>query len=890
MADLARGLAVDLATGLGSEDVRERLTRYGPNALEAKRAQSAWWILFSQLRSVFVVVLLAAAAASLVFGDIGEAIALLIVVVVNAGIGFTMEMQARRSAEALAQLAQPHARVLRDGAVVELPSERVVPGDVLLVGAGDVVAADARLVDGDGLASDESSLTGESLPVTKRPGALPEATPLAERANVLYRATTVVRGEGRALVLATGAGTEIGKIAALTAGVEAERSPLERQLDVLGRSLLLVTLAICALVVVAGLARSMELRPLVELAVALAVAAIPEGLPVIATLTLAVGMLRLARKRAVVKRLASVETLGGADVVVTDKTGTLTENRLRVEGVVLGPGVEPPGAEALLARGAALCNDAPLAPPGGGSGNSGDAEPSEAASGDPLEVALMHLASQRGVNPARVRADYPRLGQVPFSSETRSMYTLHADPRGGADARVLFAKGAPEAIVPQAARIHASGGGLTEIDRAWWLAEADRLAADGQRVLAVAYRPNAASPPEGLAAGGELVLLGLVGFWDPPSESAVRAVETCRKAGIRVVMATGDHPGTAAAVARAVGLTGTETEPYVVTGGEAVAGVRGGTVPDVWARVEPSEKLSLVDALRDGGHVVAMIGDGVNDAPALRRASVGIAMGTRGTEAAREAADVLLVDDSFAAIPVAIREGRNIIANVRSFVVYLLSCNLGEILVVGGAVALGWGLPLTALQILFLNVVTDVFPALALGFNHVDPHVMRRGPRSPGQPVMRRPDWAFVTVAALAMALAVLAVLAVPLTYATGQAFGGAEQNAVAFLTLVFAQLWHAFAVDPEGGRAISRASVRNRYVWGAVALCLLLVALAFLIPPVARVLDLGAMTAGGVGFAFGLSLLPTLVLALWRGRGHSAAGDGWAAAGEALTHRRPRA
>ena len=861
--DLAGEFGVELARGLTRHTAEQRLATYGPNALEAREGASIWWMLFRQLRSVFVFVLLAAAGASLAFGDLNEAIALVIVILVNAGIGFGMELQARRSAEALAKLAQPRARVLREGEVRELPSEEVVPGDILVVGAGDIIAADARVVRADGLAVDEASLTGESVPVDKHPGRLGLETALADRTNLLYRGTTAVRGESRALVFATAELTEIGKIARLTAGVAAERSPLEEQLDALGRSLLVVTLAICVLVVVAGLWRQMDLRPILEIGVALAVAAIPEGLPVIATLTLAVGMLRLARKRAVVKRLASVETLGGADVLVTDKTGTLTENRLRVEGVDLGPAADDPRAEQLLARAAALCNDAPVRE--GAAGDDAEGPTSEAAMGDPLEVALLGLSGERGVEPAAVRAAFPRLGQRPFSSETRSMRTLHAygDAGDGGRTRVLFVKGAPEAVVPLTTRSFGPRAHTEPVDHAEWLRRADRLASEGQRVLAFAYRPSAAPPPAGLDDGDGLTMLGLVGFWDPPSASAVQAVHTCREAGIKVVMATGDHPGTAAAVARAVGLVEPDVEPRVVTGGGAISEASDRAVPDVLARVEPAEKLALVESLRSDGHVVAMIGDGVNDAPALRRASVGIAMGGRGTEAAREAADVLLVDDSFAAIPVAIREGRTIIANVRSFVVYLLSCNLGEILVLGGAVALGWRLPLTALQILFLNLVTDVFPALALGFNHAPADVMTRRPRPPGQPVMQRGDWTFVAVSAVAMAVAVLAVEG---AFRRGYDFGGAAYNSVTFLTLVFAQLWHAFAVDPEGRRPISRAALRNRYVWGAIALCLALVTGAYALPRVAAVLGLGALTAQGVAAALGFSLFPIVVTAAYRG------------------------
>jgi Ca2+-transporting ATPase len=801
-AEVLAQLRVEARHGLSGEEARARLARFGPNALAEARPKSAWAILLAQLKSVIMALLAFAAGVSLVFGDVVDCLAILAVLALNVGIGFFSELRATRSVEALRRLGSLKARVRRDGAVRDVAAADLVPGDVVLLEGGDVVDADLRLIEASRMQVDESMLTGESAPVDKSTLPLPPETPLVERSNLLFRGTSVVRGSGEGVVTATGMATELGRIAKLVEEAEEEVTPLEKRLEALGRMLVYATLGIAAVTAVVGIAAGRDPLLMVEMGIALAVAAIPEGLPIVATIALARGMWRLARRNALVNRLSSVETLGATNVILTDKTGTLTENRMTLVRVALPSGdvdlpapPEPPLVAALEI--AALCNNASLP-----------------ASGDPLEVALLQGAA---LFPVRA---LPRVREEAFDASLRMMATVHPDGK-----RFLYAvKGAPEAVV------HACGS------PSGWLERNGKLAALGMRMLAVARKWGGAGdrPYEGLE------MVGLLGLQDPPRADAAAAVAACQGAGIRVAMVTGDHAATAATVARAVGLP----EGRVVLGKEIAVLPRAALLEaSVFARVAPEQKLDLVRAHQEAGLVVAMTGDGVNDAPALKKADIGIAMGLRGTDVAREAADVVLKDDTFASIVAAVREGRIIFGNVRKFVVYLLSCNASEILLVAGATVAQSSLPILPLQILFLNLVTDVFPALALALGEGEGAVMERPPRDPKEPVLTGRHWAAIaTYGGLMTACALGAHGCV----SVGLGYSDARAVTVAFLTLAFAQVLQVFNMRDRGSRFLGNEVARNSWVWGAMAICAGLLLCAVYVDPVSRVLHLPPPDAHG--------------------------------------------
>jgi Ca2+-transporting ATPase len=847
-ADVLAELAVSPEVGLDEDEVRKRQAGFGRNALDLQPPKSAAAILLHQIQSSVVALLAGAAALSSAFGDWREAIAILIVLALNTVIGFVTELKAERSMEALRRIGTHWQRVRRNGRVLMVDSEELVPGDVVLVEAGDVATADARLVWAANLSADESALTGESVPVEKSPAPVAEGAALGDRSSMLHKGTAVTRGSAIAVVTSTGMGTELGQVARLAASAAPQDSPLTRNLDRLSRHLVLVTLVIAVAVALLGIVQGRSPMLMVEAAIALAVAAIPEGLPIVATLVLARGMWRMARKNALIERLSAVETLGATTIILTDKTGTLTENRMTVHRLVTAAGdivvedrqgssVTLPEPALRLVTAAALCNDAVLQP----------------ESGDPLEVALLRTAHRAGLDRPQLLRDYPEVAREPFDSDTRMMVTVHRCGEGC----LVAVKGAPEAILERATRLAGPEGDLPldREQRARLMAKVNELGRQGLRVLAFADCTTPGRPAAVPCSG--LTLLGFVGLYDPPRRDVEEAIAACQEAGVRVVMVTGDHAVTAASIARSISLG---AEPQVIEGHMLANGKRLSAADilhaDVLARVSPGQKLDLVAAYQAAGEVVAMTGDGVNDAPALRKADIGVAMGQRGTEVARQAAAMVLRDDSFATIVAAIREGRVIFANIRRFVLYLLACNLSEVMVVSIAVAAGLPLPLLPLQILFLNLVTDVFPAFALAMGEGGADVMRRPPRDPKEAIVTGPQWVLIAAQGFVMTLATLAAMVAAIMLARdGTALDGTTIVTVSFSTLALAQLWHAFNMAEPGQPLLVNDVTSNPYVWGAVLVCLGLIAAACYVPPLADVLHLTAPDARAWAIVLAASL-----------------------------------
>jgi P-type Ca2+ transporter type 2C len=871
------------AAGLGADEAADRLARVGPNRFERAPPHPAWKILVAQFRSVVTGLLAAAMLVALVAGDRLDAIAIGAVLVLNAALGFATEFRARRAMESLLGLEVARARVVRDGAAREIDARDLVPGDVIELEEGAAVPADARLLRAAELRVSEAALTGESAPVDKGADAvLAGDTALPDRSNLVFKATTVVAGRARAVVTATGMRTEVGRIGRLAGAVETRATPLERRLDALGRRLVAVAVAVAAVVGGLALAQGLPLGAMLETAIALAVAAVPEGLPVVATITMAVGVRRMARRRALVRRLSAVEALGSATVICTDKTGTLTAGEMTVTALdaggraleVTGAGWEPTGAiredgrdldpagdPALhrLLRVACLCNRASLTRHDAG----------WRVSGDPTDAALLVLARKAGLDRDRLARDLPETGELPFSASRRLMATWHRD----GDRTLVLVKGAPGAVVSRATRVR-EGDDVRPLDDAGREALLERngtLAARGLRVLALAEAdlPAGATPDDGLP--GDLTFLGLAGMLDPPAPGVPETVAAFREAGIRTLMLTGDQHLTAEAIARQLGVLGGDER--LLEGAEvdrlddqALRERLAGTA--VVSRCSPEAKLRVIAALQEAGQSVAMLGDGVNDAAALRRADIGVAMGLRGTDVAREAADVILGDDRFQTIGAAVEQGRVIFANIRKFVFYLFSCNLAEILVFLGAGLAGVPAPLLPLQILWLNLVTDTAPALALALEPGDPDVMRRPPRPPGARLLS----GRLLRATVGYAAAITAVTLAALWW--GLSDPGADPArpvTLAFTTLGMAQIFHlgnARSREPvlTPGRALA-----NRWAIGAVLLAVALQVLAVEFAPLAAVLRLTPLTGGDWAVVAGLGALPAVggqaVKLLRRGR-----------------------
>jgi magnesium-transporting ATPase (P-type) len=740
--------------GLSGDEARARLARFGPNRLAEVKPPGAWVRLARQFDNLLLYVLMAAAAITALMGHWVDTGVILAVVVLNAVIGFVQEGKAERALQAIRHMLAPHAVVLRDGRQHDVDAADLVPGDIVLLASGDSVPADVRLLQARNLRVDEAALTGESVPVDKRVEPVAADAAIGDRLCMGYAGTLVTQGQARAVVVATGTATEIGRIGKMLESVEQGKTPLLQKMEGVGKTLTFVILAVAAALFAFGLlVRGMPAAEVFMAAVGLAVAAIPEGLPAIMTITLAIGVQRMAQRHAVIRRLPAVETLGSVTTICSDKTGTLTRNEMTVQQVVLadgrvdveGAGYAPDGAlrrggEALdaatlaqhapvlaaLVEVAALCNDASVH----------EADGRWTLAGDPTEGALLTLAMKAGLNPAELKVERARLDVIPFESEHRFMATLHAADGGS----VALVKGAPERVLAMCSRQLADDGREPPLDAPRWQAEVDAQARAGRRVLALARRRFAGAKEDldhpDVAQG--LTLLGLVGIIDPPRDEAIRAVAQCTAAGIRVVMITGDHGVTASAIAAQLGMgqglqavTGPELEAMDDARlREVVREAR------VFARASPEHKLRLVRALQANGEVVAMTGDGVNDAPALKQADVGVAMGRKGTEAAKQAGAIVLADDNFASIAHAVEEGRTVYDNLKKTVTFLLPVNGGESMALLVAVLAGVALPILPAQILWVNMVSSVALAMVLAFEPTEPDVMRRPPRPPGEPML----------------------------------------------------------------------------------------------------------------------------------------------------------
>lgn len=866
-------LASDSADGLSPEAVRQRQDEYGPNALIEKPAKSVWRILWEQLSATLVVILIVAAVASALLGDFKDAVAILVIVVLNAFLGVREEYRAEQAMAALKRLSVPVVKVRRGGHIVEIPSVDLVPGDVVLLEAGNLVPADGRLLETANLRIDEAALTGESEPVEKDAEQLCElGAAVADRRNMAYMGTTATYGRGVVVITAIGMSTELGRIADLLQTVEEEATPLQQRLDQLGRVLVAVALGIVGVIFLFGLLRGEDLRLMFLTSVSLAVAAVPEGLPAVVTVALALGAQRMLQRRALIRKLPAVETLGSVTVICSDKTGTLTQNRMTVTTVALpdrsfdlsagvGESAEigsNPRLGLLLAAGA-LCNDAVL-----------EADPERSGTqrvvGDPTEGALVSAAARSGLEKTHLEEVLPRVDEAPFDSERKRMSTVHKLPGRQVlppplddlpwDARLspttthlVVTKGAIDSLLEVATRVWLEDE-VVALDDGWReriQRTHDELAQQGMRVLAVAVRGLESAPAKGTVLEEDLDLLGLVGMIDPPRPEVHDAIATCKAAGMRAVMITGDHPLTAAYIASELGmrqegdqiLTGRELDgmsrPELDTAVEQVG---------VYARVSPEHKLNIVDALQGHGQIVAMTGDGVNDAPALKKADIGVAMGITGTDVSKEAADMVLQDDNFATIVSAVEEGRIIFDNIRKFVKYLLSCNSGELWVMLAGPLLGMPLPLLPLQILWMNLVTDGLPALALGVEPAESDTMQRPPYPTGESVFARGMGRDIIWLGLAMGASCLA-----LGYLYWRE-GREEWQTVLFTTLTFSQMFLAMGIRSRRDSLFTLGLLSNKPMLGAVVLSSLMHIAVIYVPVFQEFFETRALALEDLGLA----------------------------------------
>jgi Ca2+-transporting ATPase len=880
--DLLRQLGSEATRGLSAAESQRRLLEYGPNEIEAGHRVSPWTIFLEQFKNVLVIILLVAVTLSAFLGHTIEAIAIAVIVLFAVLLGFYQEYRAERAIDALRQMAAPNATVIRDGNETDIPARNLVPGDIVILNTGNKVPADARVLVAMNLRADEAPLTGESLPIEKQTDAiLKDDLPVGDRRNMVHAGTAITYGRGRAVVIATGTRTEFGKIAQLLETVQTGRTPLQINLDKVGRILAQAALAVVAMIVILAVLRGQPLLEMFIFGIALAVAVVPEALPAVVTISLAIGVQRMVKRNALVRRLPAVETLGSVSVICSDKTGTLTKDEMTVRKIfvagqmleVTGTGYEPHGNFSrngatiepssplmTLLTAAALASDADLLPIDNGGDSGAASARGWQIKGDPTEGALVVAAAKAGLDKTALEKRFPRVHEIPFTSESKRMTTLHK-ANGGI---IAYAKGAPEILLASCTK-QLTEIGETSLDgttQKLILDASQEMASEALRVLAIAYRPNA-TPQE---AEQEMIFLGLAGMIDPPRPEAQTSIRICGQAGIKPVMITGDHPLTAQSIARELG---------VLRNGRAITGAELAAISDVdlaaqvedievYARVSPADKLRVVTALQGNRHIVAMTGDGVNDAPALKKADIGIAMGITGTDVSKEAAAMTLIDDNFASIVAAVEEGRGVFDNIKKYLMFLISSNIGEIGLMIGAAVFGLPLPLSAVQILYVNLATDGLPALALAVDPPERDLMQRPPRDSRTGIFTRPVVTLMVVGGLWSALINIGLF----TWALSARSDVNEAMTMTFVSLVLIQFLKAYCFRSERHSVLIRPFANkwlNRAVAWEIALLVVVIYTPILQQPFGTfslpMIDWAVVLSGA------LTILPVLELAKWMER-----------------------
>ena len=884
--------AVDANLGLTSAEVTARQSQFGPNELEETAGRQTWEIVLDQFKNIMLIMLIVVAIVSAVL-DLAsgsfpkDAIAIFAIVILNGILGYLQESRAEKALAALKRLSSPQVRVLRSGQEEEVDARDLGPGDVMMIEAGTQLAADGRLLEAANLQIRESALTGEAEAVTKRPQVVlsPDA-PLGDRLNLVFQGTEVIQGRARVLVTHTGMATELGKIATMLQTVETEATPLQQRMAQLGNVLVTGSMALVGLVVVGGLLRTGDLSlfsELLEVSLSMAVAVVPEGLPAVITVTLALGTQRMVRRQALIRKLPAVETLGSVTIICSDKTGTLTQNKMVVQQIatgsevyqVSGEGYSPLGKFetsghlttaadhpelTTLLMACALCNDASLQ----------QQDTGWTILGDPTEGALLTVAAKGGLYRESLADAYHRVAEIPFSSERKRMSvvcsTAQAHQPVFAAPYLMFTKGSPELVLEQCAQIELdhTTQPLSPAPRQQILDINDRMAKGGLRVLGLAFKPLGDCPGETELEGGEtdLIWLGLVSMLDAPRPEVATAVAACRQAGIRPIMITGDHPLTARAIAETLGIS---SPGAPVLTGQDLARMSPADLElqvsqvNVYARVAPEHKLQIVKALQQRGEFVAMTGDGVNDAPALKQADIGIAMGITGTEVSKEASDMVLLDDNFSTIVAATEEGRVVYDNIRRFIKYILGSNIGEVITIAAAPLMGLGgVPLAPLQILWMNLVTDGLPALALAMEPAEPTVMQRPPYDPRESIFARGLGSYMVRVGLVLAVLTIALMAWAYHYTHRPGYVGNPDTwkTMVFTTLCIAQMGHALAVRSESQLTLQLNPLSNPYVWGSVLLTTALQLLLIYVPVLQRFFGLHPLSGIELLICFGFSAL----------------------------------
>lgn len=837
--------------GLPPRDVKRRRREYGKNEISTGEKKRPLAILISQINNPVIYLLVAAVIVSFIFGDIPEAIAIVVVIVLNTAIGFWMEYRAQNSLDALKKMAPLQVKVIRNGKVKKIEAKWLVPGDYLTVEAGDLVPADARIISSSELGVDESPLTGESVPVEKQSDPLESSTRVTERKNMLYKGTAVTTGKAEAVVVATGMRTEIGNISQMVSDAEGDQVPLDKKLGRLARRLIWVISGLSLIFFIVGWIAGKELYTLLQTAIAWTVAAIPEGLPIVASISLARGMLRLARQQVLVRKLSAVETLGETTVILTDKTGTLTQNSLHVQNIRMIDQQEKTEDQKVPEENSAfrhwfsvgmLCNDAELQ------------ADREEITGDPVDAALLKFGETHDSSRVDELRKLKKVDEDPFDSDSMLMGTIHQKENG----YYVAAKGATAAILERST-YYLDHEGKKEIDEEFrdrWREIDRKESARGLKVLGFAYREETAVSNKGVEENREfvnrMIFLGITGFVDPVRSDISEPLDICRRAGIQIIMVTGDHPETALHIARELKLV--EEEQEGVIHGKDLETIKDIGNVRVFARVDPGQKLEIVQYFQDRGEIVGMTGDGVNDAPALKKADIGIAMGKRGTQVARDVADMVLQDDAFPSIVRAVEQGRVIFQNIKKFIIYQLSYHLAEILIIA-AISFGmFKLPLLPLQLLFLNLLSDVFPALALGVGKGSRNIMHMAPKDPDEPIITREDW---IQTALYGAVISIYVIGSYVWAFKGLNLSTGVCNNIAFFGLAFSQLFHVFNMREADEPLLNNQVTRNKYIWMAIAFCIAMLFTAYYVPLLREILSFESLPLEGWVLILLTSLLP---------------------------------